>query len=151
VKPGDKDRSHVFNDEIIDGAIQEVDVNRTIVVDNFNPDSKVGEMIEAPTREDALNSLAIKVPVDYEDDEGRKITGDSFEVGEVSDVEPEKLINKCPGLAELIVKRDIYDDFTRQLSENDIWKKLFEDPAYKQGVLELWKSWLKYIDENQPK
>jgi predicted component of type VI protein secretion system len=124
--------------------VQNMDLSNTVIVGQFG-EARENELTEIRTLKEAFETYEPSVEVEVNTVDGEKKT-EVLQFKELRDFEVERIVPQSEGLTELSVTADVYADLKANLSKSPTWKKVFEDPAMKQGLVELLDQLLAIVD-----
>ena len=124
--------------------VQAMDLSNTIIVGRFGG-AKENELSPVKTIKEAFDTYEPSVEVNLTDAAGEKVTED-LRFKELKDFDVERLVPQSKALTELSATVDVYADLKTNLAKSPRWKKVFEDPAMREGLVDLLDQMLAILD-----
>ncbi len=124
--------------------VQAMDLSNTIIVGEFG-EHKQNELVPVPTIKKAFETYEPSVEISVETVDG-DTASEVLRFRELKDFEVERVVPQSKALSELSAAVDVYADLKGTLGKSPKWKKLFEDPKLRAGLVELLDQMLKVID-----
>jgi hypothetical protein len=124
--------------------VQAMDLSNTIIVGRFG-EAKENELTPVKTLKEAFDTYEPSVEVGLTDVAGEKVS-ERLRFKELKDFEVERVVSQSKALSELSATVDVYADLKANLAKSPRWKKVFEDPAMREGLVDLLDQMLAILD-----
>ena len=124
--------------------VQDLETSNTIIVGKFGEDRE-NELTEVKTLKEAFQTYEPAAEVNLTTADGDQHT-ELLRFHELNDFNVEKLVPQSPTLTTLSVTADVYSDLKSQLAKSPKWKKVFEDPQTREGLVDLLEQMLTMLD-----
>lgn len=124
--------------------VQAMDLSNTVIVGKFG-ESREDELVPIRTMKEAFETFEPAVEISVTTTEGDKAT-ERLRFKEIKDFEAERVVNQSEALTDLSVTADVYGHLKANLSTSPKWKKVFENPEMRAGLVELLDQLLAIVD-----
>ena len=129
---------------VLKDNVRAMDLSNTVIVGQFG-ENRENELVPVKTMKEAFQTFEPSTEITVENTEGDQVN-EVLRFKELKDFEAERVVSQSDALTDLSVSVDVYGHLKANLGKSPKWKKVFEDPEMRQGLVELLDQLLAIVD-----